>query len=194
METSPAEQAVSTELVEGRGAAPPAADAPLPEDVTRSIVADLRVLARRARLSRRSYLETTSLVNEAWLRLAAAGAWPRTTEGHWRALAASVIRSALVDEARREGRAKRGRGWRRIPLEDSEGRGPAIDLVELDDELSALEKVDARRAQVVTLRFFGGLSVRETAGVLGVSERTVEADWRLARAWLRLRLEGVAKR
>lgn len=194
METRPAEPEATVMSVPIPASEPGVATTALPEDLVRSIVADLRVLARRARYPGRSFLETTSLVNEAWLRLSAAGAWPRTAEGHWRALAASVIRSALVDEARREGRAKRGSGWRRIPLGDTGAKAPAIDVVELDDELSALERVDPRRAQVVILRFFGGLSVRETARALGVSERTVEADWRLARAWLRMRLEGAAAR
>jgi RNA polymerase sigma factor (TIGR02999 family) len=138
-------------------------------------------------------LRTTALVNEAWLKLR--GYDPSIWDGRreYAALAAAAMRSVLVDEARREGRNKRGSGWRRVPLgamdEGVDDGGEWVDLLDLEVLLEGLERISTRRARVVELRFFGGLGTVEVADLLGVSERTVEEEWRLARAWLRARLD-----
>lgn len=140
-------------------------------------------------------LQTTALVHEAWLRLRGYDLASLSDKRHeFAALSATVLRSVLVDEARREGRRKRGgASWRRIPLdpetEISEATSQYADLLELDEALVALEHLSPRRARIVELRFFGGLSVEHVAAILGVSGRTIETDWQLARAWLRVRLE-----
>lgn len=140
-------------------------------------------------------LQPTALVHEAYLRLVAAaerpeGAQVRDRE-HFCAIAATAMRQILADRARRRGALKRGGDRERVALEAvaaSEGGGDEADLVALDEALRKLEAIDARRARVVELRFLGGLSVDETARQLGVSPRTVESDWRSARAWLRSEL------
>src|SRR5436190_16222603 len=110
---------------------------------------------------------------------------------HFFAAAAQVMRRVLVDLARRREAEKRGGGAVLVPLDDlKDGAEPAApertaDLLQLDEALAALEQLDPRKAQVVELRFFGGLTIEETAGVLGLSHATVERDLKLARAWLR---------
>jgi RNA polymerase sigma factor (TIGR02999 family) len=151
----------------------------------------LRRIARRyLRYHRRGELmQTTVLAHEVWLRI-------RSTlePGETRDLkhAANAIRSVLVDEARREGSATGGGAWRRISLNDStpESGSSWVDLLDLDAAISALELSHPRAARIVELRFFGGLSVRETAQLLEIGERTVESEFRLARAILRVKLEG----
>jgi RNA polymerase sigma factor (TIGR02999 family) len=131
-------------------------------------------------------LQTTALLNEAYLRLVDAGRVRWQSRGHFLGIAARSMRRILVDHARSRGSAKRGANAAHVPLEDAAGisadRG--ADLVALDEALQALAQFDARKARVVELRFFGGSTVAETAEVLGVSEDTVLRDWRLARSWL----------
>jgi RNA polymerase sigma factor (TIGR02999 family) len=137
-------------------------------------------------------LQTTALVHEAYLRLASADALNLESRTHFYALAARVMRRILVDAARKRASAKRG--GREVRVEHAEDvdfdafSAPeterASELCALDDALTSLASIDARRAQVVELRFFGGFSVEETASVLNVSPQTVMRDWRLARAWL----------
>ena len=132
-------------------------------------------------------LQTTALLNEAYLRLvgAADAGWESRT--HFFAVSAQVMRRILVDWARSQQALKRGGEITRLQLEEplavADGRGP--DLVALDDALHALAAFDARKSQVVELRFFGGLSVEETAQVLKISSDTVTRDWKLAKTWLR---------
>ena len=131
-------------------------------------------------------LQTTALVNEAYLRLVDAGRVNFQNRAHFFAVSAQLMRRILVEFARRHGSQKRGGEVQRVSLEESlvvyGERG--ADLVALDDALQALAAIDPRRSQVVELRFFGGLSVEETAEVLRVSPETVMHDWKLAKAWL----------
>src|SRR5262249_37548387 len=131
----------------------------------------------------------TALVNEAYLRLIDVDQVRWQNRAHFFAISARLIRQILVDFARRRGYRKRGGGFRRVPLHEALVIGRQDDdLLALDEALQALAQIDARKNQVVELRFFGGLSVDETAEVLHVSPETVRRDWRLARSWLRRRL------
>jgi RNA polymerase sigma factor (TIGR02999 family) len=131
-------------------------------------------------------LQTTALVNEAYLRLIDASQVRWQNRAHFFAVSAQLMRRVLVDFARSHHQLKRGGDAHRVSLDEalmmSEERG--ADLVALDDALSALSALDGRQSQVVELRFFGGLSVEETAEVLKISPTTVRRDWTLARAWL----------
>ena len=107
---------------------------------------------------------------------------------HFFALAARVMRQVLINHAEQKAAAKRGDGWDRITLEDAavlRAESREVDLLALHDAMLQLSRLDPRQSQVVELRFFGGLTVEETAEVLNVSHRTVEMDWRMARLWLR---------
>ena len=140
-------------------------------------------------------LQTTALVNEAYLRLVDAGKLNFQNRAHFFGVAAQMMRRILVDFARRQGSRKRGGEVQRVSLEESRvvygERG--ADLVALDGALQALAAFDARRSRVVELRFFGGLSVEETAEVLRISPETVMRDWKVAKAWL-LRAMGGEQR
>jgi RNA polymerase sigma factor (TIGR02999 family) len=130
-------------------------------------------------------LQTTALVDEAYLRLAGQRV-PWQNRSHFFAIAAQLMRRILVDHARSHQYAKRGAGAPHVSLDNalemSEER--AAELVALDEALDDLARLDPRKARVVELRFFGGLEIEETAQVLGVSPNTVKRDWRTARAWL----------
>lgn len=125
-------------------------------------------------------------MDEAYTRLI--GAKPATWQdrAHFFAACAQIMRRILVDHARARRSAKRGGGVRPIPLDDAlaASRERTADLVAIDEALDALSKSDARKGRVVELRFFGGLSVEETATVLGISQETVMRDWKLAKVWL----------
>jgi RNA polymerase sigma factor (TIGR02999 family) len=131
-------------------------------------------------------LQATALVNEAFLRLVDVNQISWRDRAHFLAMAARLMRRILVDFARTRHAAKRGGDAVRVSLVEARGIAarPGHDLVALDEALSALAVRDARKARVVELRFFAGLSVEETALVLEVSRDTVLRDWRLARAWL----------
>jgi RNA polymerase sigma factor (TIGR02999 family) len=153
---------------------------------------ELRRLAKRymrqerGRERRGVTLQTTALVNEAYLRLIDAGNVRWESRAHFFAISAQLMRRILVDYARSRNRVKRGGVAQRVELEEaavfSVERAP--DLIALDDALDALSKIDERMSRVVELRFFGGMSVAETAEVLKVSPDTVERDWRMAKSWL----------
>ena len=149
---------------------------------------ELRRIARRHMAGERRghVLQPTALVNEAYLRLAASKDVRWQGRAHFFAVAAQVMRRILVDHARERARVKRGGGAFRISLSDAENlaKPRQADVVALDDALNALEKFDRRKSQVIELKFFGGLSLQETADVLHVSVGTVRRDWSLARAWL----------
>ena len=137
-------------------------------------------------------LQATALVNEAYLRLVDARQMDWQNRAHFLAMAARVMRRILVDSARARRNQKRGGGGVRITLDDDllvAGDTPR-DLVALDDALQTLAQMDERRSQVIELRFFGGLTVEETAVVLRVSPDTVMRDSRLAKAWLARELSG----
>jgi len=142
-------------------------------------------------------LQPTALVHEAYLRLVDQTRTGFKGRTHFLAVGAKVMRRLLIDHARKRGAAKRGLGWRRVTLGPTceASRAEALsaeDLLSLDAALDRLAELDEREAQVVTLRFFGGLNMDEVAEAVGVSKRTVESDWRHARAWLRVELSGGA--
>jgi RNA polymerase sigma factor (TIGR02999 family) len=131
-------------------------------------------------------LQTTALVNEVYLRLVDCGQMNWHDRAHFFAVSAQLMRRILIDFARSRGYQKRGGGVSALSLDEAPSvcSEPGADLVALDDALKALATVDERKSKVVELRFFGGLSVEETADVLRVSPETVGRDWRLARVWL----------
>ena len=149
---------------------------------------ELHRLARRYMRGEQTghQLQTTALVNEAYLRLVDSRRVGWRNRAHFFAVAAQLMRRVLVDVARRQRFQKRGRDWQKVTLPD--GFEPAVasdtDIVAVDDALQELARLDPRKARVVELRFFGGLSLEETAEALGVSTDTVGRDWRAARAWL----------
>jgi len=148
---------------------------------------ELHALARRHLRGERPghTLQTTALIHEAYLRLAGADArWEDRV--HFFAVAAQTMRRILVDHARTRGRAKRGGGVAPITLEDAAivAAEPPADLVELDEALERLSSLDPRKARVVELHYFGGLTYDETAAALGVSAATVDRELRMAKAWL----------
>ena len=137
-------------------------------------------------------LQTTALVNEAWLRLID---WHNVTwqnRAHFYGAAASIMRRILVDEARHRQRQKHGGSALQVSLTHAENvsQGKTTDLIALDDALNSLAEFDDRKSKIVELRFFGGLSVEETAEVLKLSARTVAREWNVAQAWLFRTLNG----
>ena len=140
-------------------------------------------------------LQTSGLVNEASLRLVDQTNVHWKNRAHFFAIAAQIMRRILVDYARSRRYAKRGGGARQVSLNEalivSEGR--SAEVVALDDALKGLAAIDQRKSQIVELRFFGGLSIEETAEVLGVSPGTVMRDWTLAKAWLRKEMTADGK-
>jgi RNA polymerase sigma factor (TIGR02999 family) len=152
------------------------------------VYAELRRIAHRYmnRERRDHTLQTTALVNEAYVRLIDASQVRWQDRAHFFAISAQLMRRILVDFARSRGYLKRGGGAHKMPFEEGLAISPSPDpdFVALDDALKRLAEKDARKSQVVELRFFGGLSVEETAEVLKVCPDTVQRDWRLAKAWL----------
>jgi RNA polymerase sigma factor (TIGR02999 family) len=152
------------------------------------VYAELRRLARlHMRAERhRLTLQPTALVNEAYLRLVNVRQIRWQDRAHFFAVSARVMRRVLVDMARTRASLKRAGGVPRVSFDENRHFSDewSVNLVALDEALAALAERDVRKSQVIELRFFGGLSVEETAEALGISERTVMRDWRLARAWL----------
>lgn len=151
-------------------------------------------MARR-QLSRqhdRYTLQTTELVHEAYLRLAGDARVTQRGRAYFYAAAARAMRQVLVDAARRRNSVKRGSGAEALSLDEHVGTVDAYgdQLLDLDGALQELERRNARSARVVVCRFFGGMSVEDTAQALGVSPRSVKSDWALARAWLYDALRG----
>jgi RNA polymerase sigma factor (TIGR02999 family) len=160
------------------------------------VYAELRRIAHRYMNRERPgrTLQTTELVNEAYLRLIDAGQVRWQDRAHFFAISARLMRRILVDFARSRQYVKRGGGAHRATFDEAllVSPAPGPDLVALDDALDGLAVKDARKCRVVELRFFGGLSVEETAEVLKVSPDTVHRDWRLAKAWLAREMGKVA--
>lgn len=158
------------------------------ESLLRRLYEELRGMAHRElrRSAPHQTLRTTALVNEAWLRLVDAGSQSWENRRHFFFVAARAMHDVLVEDARRKATAKRGGSWRRQELEhvDLALDAGADEILALSDALERLGREDPRRAEVVRLRFFTGLTEEEIAGVLGVSHRTVSRDWRYVRAWL----------
>jgi RNA polymerase sigma factor (TIGR02999 family) len=191
--------------------------APSPQDVTQLLVAwsngeqdalekliplvynELHRLAHRYmdRERREHTLQSTALVHEAYERLIDLKGVSWQNRAHFFAVSAQLMRRILVDYARSRRFSKRGGEWRQVPLNEAVAvfRDRRTDIVALDDALRALAGIDPRKSRVVEIRFFGGLSIKETAEVLNVSQETVLRDWRLAKVWLLRQLsQGDGKR
>ena len=158
------------------------------EQLTPRVYEELRRMAGHFMQNERpgKTIQTTALVHEAYLKLIDIANVDWQHRAHFFAISAQVMRRILLDRARRRVAAKRGGESPRLNLDEVPelGSGRARELIALDDALNALAKIDQRKARVIELRFFAGLSVDETAEVLKVSPDTILRDWRLARAWL----------
>jgi len=168
------------------------------DELTPIVYNELHRLARRYMRQERPghSLQTTALVNEAYTRLVDYKRMQWQDRAHFFAVSAQLMRRILVDHARRHN-LKRGAGVQRVSLEQAEivageDTDSGLDFAALDDALNALAQIDPRKVQVVEMRFFGGLSVEETAEVLKMSAVTVKRDWRAARTWLYRELTGGA--
>jgi RNA polymerase sigma factor (TIGR02999 family) len=155
---------------------------------------ELHRLARRymSRERKGHTLQTTALINEAYVRLADQKHVHWANRTHFFAISAQIMRRILIDHARRHAYAKRGGGARQVSLDEAATLTPDMssELLRLDEALNSLAELDPRRSQVVELRYFGGLSNEEIAAVLHISENTVTRDWNMARAWLYQQLTG----
>ena len=155
---------------------------------------ELRRMARRymSRERKDHTLQTTALINEAYLRLVEQRHVHWQNRAHFFAISAQIMRRILIDHARRYNYAKRGAGAQKISLDETAvaARDRAAELLSLDEALHRLAEIDQRRSRVVELRFFGGLDNDEIAAVLKISPNTVTRDWNLARAWLYQELSG----
>jgi RNA polymerase sigma factor (TIGR02999 family) len=181
-------------IVEVLASHDPAANLGDLDELVPLIFDELRALARRqlSRQQERYTLQTTELVNEAYLRLVGDTRVTRRGRAYFYGSAARAMRQVLVDAARRRNSAKRGSGAVALSLDERTGEVDAYahELLDLDVALRELESRNPRHARVVECRFFGGMSVEDTAEALGVSPRTVKSDWALARAWLYDTLQG----
>jgi RNA polymerase sigma factor (TIGR02999 family) len=167
------------------------------EELTPLVYIELQKIARKymAQERRDHTLQPTALINEAYMRLVDMRQPRWQDRSHFFALAAQVMRRILVDFARARRYQKRGGGAQQLTLD--EGllmSAPGKDLVALDDALTALAVIDPRKSRVVEMRFFGGLSLEETAAALGVSAKTVTRDWNIAKVWLLRELRGGGSR
>ena len=167
---------------------------------------DLRRLARRQLASERGdhTLQRTALVNEAFIRLSGQRSVDWLNREQFLSLAAKIMRRVLVDYARKRGAQRRGEGAAHVSLHDTQAaldvdaaqaiasfEDDRVDVVAIDSALSRLETIDAPQSHIVELRYFGGLTLEETAGVVGISLATVKREWAMARAWLRRELAPV---
>jgi RNA polymerase sigma factor (TIGR02999 family) len=163
------------------------------EQLVPLVQTELHRLARAymGRERRGHTLQATALVNEVFLRFAQTPTLRWQDRAHFIGIAARLMRRVLVDHARSRGYRKRGAGALQVPLDDAHLATPelAVDVIAVDRALEAFARIDPRKSQVVELRFFGGLSVEETAAVLEVSAETVKRDWRVAKLWLSRELQ-----
>jgi RNA polymerase sigma factor (TIGR02999 family) len=159
---------------------------------------ELRAIASRhlSREWRHNHLQTTAVVNEAYLKLFGQREVDWQNRGHFFAVAAQLMRRILVDHARHEQRQKRGGGSLPVSLNDAipAARAPLdeVETLDLDRALQKLEQIDPDEAKIVELRFFGGLTIEETAAALGISIATVKREWSIAKGWLYRELAGAA--
>lgn len=183
MKKSPARHQITELLAEWREGNQSALDELYP-----LVYDELHRLARRymSRERKDHTLQTTALINEAYVRLIDQKNVNWANRSHFFAISAQIMRRILIDHARRHAYAKRGGGAQQVSLEEVAAVAPdqGRELVRLDEALKSLAERDPRRSQVVELRYFGGLNNEEIAGVLHVSENTVTRDWNMARAWL----------
>jgi RNA polymerase sigma factor (TIGR02999 family) len=156
------------------------------------VYAELRRIARRYMQGEHAghTLQSAALVNEAYLRLIDLNSMDWQNRAHFFAMSSQLMRRILVDHARNRKYAKRGGAQQKLSLSkaDRVADKPDVDLVALDDTLKILAAMNEQQSRIVELRFFGGLTIEETAEALGVSHATVERDWAVARAWLRREL------
>jgi RNA polymerase sigma factor (TIGR02999 family) len=176
-----------------------AGSAPALETLIPLVYDELHTLASRhlSRERRDHTLQTTALVNEAFLKLAGQREVDWQSRAHFFGIAAKLMRRILVDHARRDGRVKRGGGVTHLPLDEVDPPSPstpvdAVDTCALDAALSRLEALDPHQGRIVELRFFGGMTIEEAAEVMGSSSATVKREWAVARAWLYRELTGEA--
>jgi RNA polymerase sigma-70 factor, ECF subfamily len=166
------------------------------EELTPRVYRELRRMAARLLQNERPgySLQSTDLVHEVYLRLVNTNELQWQHRAHFFAVSATLMRRVLLDRARRKAAAKRGGKARALDLDRTVdvAQTKARELLALDDALNALAAVDPRKSRIVELRFFGGLSVKETAEVVKVSSDTVQRDWKMARAWLLTELSGRA--
>lgn len=163
------------------------------EEMLPHVYAELRTIASRYRRRERGgTLQTTEIINEAYLRLSAQNGIDWKDRSHFFAVAARIMRHMLVDRARAKLYGKRGGGSDHISLDDVAVVTPEPDVgvIDLNDSLERLARIDERKARIIELRYFGGLSADETAAVIGVSEITVKREWLKAKAWLYRDLSG----
>jgi RNA polymerase sigma factor (TIGR02999 family) len=164
------------------------------DDLYPLVYDELHRLARRymSRERKGHTLQTTALINEAYVRLVDQKNVHWANRSHFFAISAQIMRRILIDHARRHAYAKRGGGKQQVSLEEVAAVTPehSEELLRLDEALKSLAEMDPRRSQVVELRYFGGLNNQEIAGVLHISENTVTRDWNIARAWLYQQLIG----
>lgn len=165
------------------------------EDLAPLVYEELQLMARRALTSQRRdhTLQSTALINEAWIRLVGVQDQEWSGRAHFLGVAAKAMRSVLVDHARKGGSLKRGGGMRQVTLDHAvlSLEEKALDLLALEEALDELEEFDAGLARIVELRFFGGLSHPEIATVTGAPLRRIERGWRTARAWLHQRIDSL---
>jgi RNA polymerase sigma factor (TIGR02999 family) len=163
------------------------------DDLLPLVYRELKAMAaRRLRRERSDHtMQATDLVHEAFLRLVGQHNASWNDRAHFFAIAAQAMRRVLVDHARRTGAEKRISPSQKVPLDAAPplSSEPDVSVLEVDQALERLTAVDERQARVVELRFFGGLTVAETAEVMSISEATVAREWRMARAWLRREIE-----
>jgi RNA polymerase sigma factor (TIGR02999 family) len=173
-------------------------DKDVPEKLVPLVIDELRRLARHYMKNERvgHTLQPTALVNEAYMRLAGYTEMDWQSRAHFIGVAASVMRQVLIDYARKKHAAKRGGADRDVPLDDNVAtlsNEQSAELLDLDQALQKLEQMNPRHAKIVELRYFGGLTVEETAEALGVSPITVKRDWAVARAWLSSQIRGTGR-
>jgi len=167
------------------------------EELIDRVYAQLRQLARHRLSGERAghTLQPTALVHEAWLKIAQAEPVDWRDRVHFIAVAARVMRQILVDDGRRRHAVKRDSSNLTTVQLQVEAESPqTVEILDLDEALVELERLDSAQARVVELRYFGGLTIEETAAVLGLSVATVNRDWRAARAWLYLKLSENGRR
>ena len=164
------------------------------DQLTPLVYEELRRLARGFMRKERSNhtLQTSALINEAYLKLADQDETNWQNRAHFFAVAAQIMRHILVDHARSYSYAKRGAGAHRVSLDDAKvfSEERAGELVALDEALTDLATIDPRKSRIVELRFFGGLNIEETAEVLELSPTTVQREWRAAKGWLQRFIKG----
>jgi len=164
------------------------------DQLTPLVYEELRRLARGFMRKERSNhtLQTSALINEAYLKLADQDETNWQNRAHFFAVAAQIMRHILVDHARSYGYAKRGAGAQRVGLDDAQvfSEERAGELVALDEALTNLATVDPRKSRIVELRFFGGLNIDETAEIMELSPTTVQREWRAAKGWLQRFIKG----